>query len=67
MESLAELSRQRRKVLRLTQADLAELAGVSERFVRLVEAGKDTVRLDKLQPLLEVLGLRLRVELRSPS
>lgn len=67
MESLAELSRQRRKVLRLTQADLAELAGVSERFVRLVEAGKDTVRLDKLRPLLEVLGLSLRVELRSPS
>lgn len=67
MESLAELSRQRRKALRLTQAELAELAGVSERFVRLVEAGKTTVRLDKLQPLLEVLGLRLRVELRNQS
>ncbi|HAM43564.1 MAG TPA: transcriptional regulator [Propionibacteriaceae bacterium] len=67
MESLAELSRQRRKALRLTQAQLAELAGVSERYVRLVEAGKVSVRLDKLQALLEVLGLRLRVELRSPS
>ncbi len=65
MESLAELSRQRRKALRLTQAEVAELAGVSERFVRLVEAGKPTIRLDKLQPLLEVLGLRLRVELRG--
>lgn len=67
MESLAELSRQRRRTLRLTQAELAELAGVSERFVRLVESGKTTVRVDKLQSLLEVLGLRLRVELRNQS
>jgi y4mF family transcriptional regulator len=65
VDSLAQLSRERRKALRLTQAELAELAGVSERFVRLVESGKTTVRLDKLQPLLDVLGLRLRAELRS--
>ncbi|MEE9963493.1 MAG: helix-turn-helix domain-containing protein [Propionicimonas sp.] len=67
MDSLAELSRQRRKALRLSQAEAAELAGVSERFVRLVESGKSSVRLDKVQLLLEVLGLRLRVELRGQS
>lgn len=49
----------RRKELGLRQVDLAELAGVSERFVRLVESGKESVRLDKVQPVLDVLGLRL--------
>lgn len=58
--------RRRRQELGLTQVDAAELAGVSERFVRLVEAGKDSVRLDKLRALLDVLGLELRAELRRP-
>lgn len=49
----------RRKELGLRQVDLAELAGVSERFVRLLESGKSSVRLDKVQPVLDVLGLRL--------
>ena len=49
----------RRKKLGLRQVDLAELAGVSERFVRLLESGKPTVRLDKVEPVLAVLGLRL--------
>ncbi|GAA5166033.1 helix-turn-helix domain-containing protein [Ornithinimicrobium tianjinense] len=49
----------RRRELGLRQVDVAELAGVSERFVRLLEAGKDSVRLDKVAPVLEVLGLRL--------
>lgn len=64
--SLAEDVRLRRKELGLTQVDAADLAGVSERFVRLVEAGKDSVRLDKLEALLGVLGLELRATLRQP-
>ena len=64
--SLAEEVRLRRKELGLTQVDAADLAGVSERFVRLVEAGKDSVRLDKLEALLGVLGLELRATLRQP-
>lgn len=65
MEQLSARTQQRRKDLRLTQAEVAELAGVSERFVRLVESGKDTVRLDKLLPLLEVLGLECDLRLRE--
>ena len=64
--SLAEDVRLRRKELGLTQVDAADLAGVSERVVRLVEAGKDSVRLDKLEALLGVLGLELRATLRQP-
>ena len=64
VDHLSEHSRRRRRELGLTQAELAELAGVSERFVRLVEGGKTTVRLDKLLAMFDVLGLRLGVELR---
>ena len=45
-------ARARRGSLRLSQRELAELAGVSERFVRFVEQGKRTVQLDSLLALL---------------
>ncbi len=63
--ALADDVRDRRRTLALSQADAADLAGVSERFVRSVEAGKETVRLDKLVALLDVLGLELRAGLRQ--
>lgn len=53
--------RERRAKLGLTQAELAELAGCSTRFIHTVEAGKKTVRLDKLIDVLDVLGLELTV------
>ena len=49
----------RRRALGLNQSDIADLAGCSVRFVHSVEAGKATVRLDKLLDVLEVLGLGL--------
>ncbi|GAA3619575.1 hypothetical protein GCM10022199_25090 [Marihabitans asiaticum] len=59
MGSWATQLQARRRELGLRQLDVAELAGVSERFVRELESGKPTVRIDKLGPVLEVLGLRL--------
>ena len=52
--------RTRRVALGLRQKDLAELAGTSERFIREVEHGKSTLRLDKLVAVLTALGLELR-------
>ena len=63
--SWADDVRARRRALGLSQVDAAELAGVSERFVRLVESGKVSVRLDKLSALLAALGLELRATLRQ--
>lgn len=60
-EQLAAEVRARRAVLRLTQHDLADMAGVSERFVRFVEQGKPSVQLDSLVTVLETLGLELQV------
>lgn len=62
---LADDVRSRRRALRLTQRDLADLSGVSERFIRELEHGKVTVRLDALSAVLLALGLELRAELRS--
>lgn len=59
MERLAQEVRRRRRDLGLRQAELAELAGCSQRFVHTVEHGKTSVRLDKLLDVLEVLGLGL--------
>jgi y4mF family transcriptional regulator len=66
-DQLAAEVRARRASLRLGQRELAELAGVSERFVRFVEQGKRTVQLDSLLALLDTLGLELRVQTRTSA
>lgn len=66
-DRLASGVRARRRTLRLSQRDLAELAGVSERFVRFVEQGKPSVQLDLLLTLLDTLGLELQLATRTSS
>lgn len=66
-DRLASGVRARRGTLRLSQRDLAELAGVSERFVRFVEQGKPSVQLDLLLTLLDTLGLELQLATRTSS
>lgn len=65
MEQLeAELgaqARRRRRALGISQEELADLAGVSARFVHSFEHGKATVRLDKVLAVLDVLGLQLTI------
>ncbi|WP_035781366.1 helix-turn-helix transcriptional regulator [Arthrobacter sp. H14] len=65
VQVLAEAVRSRRESLRLTQTDVADLAGVSERFVRFLEHGKPTVQLDSVLAVLDTLGLDLRLERKS--
>ncbi len=65
MDGLSEQVKQRRKALGLRQDEAAELSGVSERFVREVESGKPSVQLDKLEALLEAMGLRLQMTTRQ--
>lgn len=59
--ALAGAVRRRRDELGLRQAELAELAGCSTRFVHMLESGKATLRLDKVLDVLRVLGLALTV------
>jgi HTH-type transcriptional regulator/antitoxin HipB len=58
---LAAAVRARRTALSLRQEELADLAGVSERFVYALERGKQTVQFDKLLAVLNALGLHLEI------
>ncbi len=40
----------------LTQPELAEKAGVGLRFIRDLEQGKETLRLDKVNQVLQLFG-----------
>jgi y4mF family transcriptional regulator len=64
-DQLASEVRSRRGQLGLTQRDLADMSGVSERFVRFVEQGKPSVQLDSLTAVLDTLGLELRLTTRT--
>lgn len=61
MSHLAEAVRARREELGLRQAEVADLAGCSQRFLHTVEHGKASLRLDKVLDVLAVLGLGLHV------
>ncbi|MCK4762364.1 MAG: helix-turn-helix transcriptional regulator [Candidatus Aminicenantes bacterium] len=50
-----------RKSAKLTQVELAARAGVGLRFIRELERGKPTLRLDKINQVLEFFGCRLEV------
>ena len=51
----------------MTQADLAELAGVGRRFVSELENGKETLRLGETLKVLRVFGLTLTLRPLGPE
>lgn len=50
-----------RKGIKLTQPEFSRRAGVGLRFLRDLEQGKPTIRLDKLNQVLTFLGHHLEV------
>ena len=52
MNNVAELIARERKAARLTQAELAQKAGVSLRFIIHLEQGKPTLRMDTVNKVL---------------
>lgn len=56
--------RLRRKLLRLRQRDLAELAGVTLRGLTDIENGKANPTINQLIKIAEVLGLEIRLSER---
>lgn len=58
--SIGEHIRKKRKTFGLTQIELAERSGVGVRFVRELENGKNTVRLDKVNQVLNLFGEELQ-------
>ena len=54
-----EFVKEKRNAVGLTQIELAEKAGVGLRFVRDLEQGKQTLRLDKVNQVLQLFGFQL--------
>lgn len=50
-----------RKKYRLTQIELSERAGVGIRFIRELENGKSTIRLDKLNQVINFFGYHIEI------
>lgn len=57
--NISQFVKERRKVAELTQAELANRAGVGLRFIRELEQGKQTLRMDKVNHILHMFGHQL--------
>jgi len=57
--ALSEYVKQMRKQYRLTQVALSEKSGVGLRFIREMEQGKKTLRMDKVNQVLSLFGTEL--------
>lgn len=56
MGTLSEHIKQKRKQFGISQVETAERAGVGLRFVRDLEQGKKTLRMDKVNDVLALFG-----------
>ncbi|MBI5646608.1 MAG: helix-turn-helix transcriptional regulator [Ignavibacteriae bacterium] len=59
MIKLERFIKQKRKSMGMTQPELAERAGVGLRFIRELEQGKTTLRMDKVNQVLRLFGHEL--------
>lgn len=57
MNCISEFIKQNRKALGLSQQEFAIRSGLGLRFVRELEQGKETVRLDKVNQALAMFGM----------
>lgn len=57
MTVIGEFVKQQRKQLGLTQKEFAMRAGLGLRFVRELEQGKETLRMDKVNQALDMFGM----------
>ena len=56
---LSDFIKEKRKKSKLTQQQLAEKAGVGLRFIRDLEQGKISLRMDKVNQVLKMFGHEL--------
>ena len=62
MTQLSRYVKEKRKEYGLTQVDLSQKSGVGLRFVRELEQGKETLRLDKVNQVLALFGAEMAPE-----
>lgn len=67
IKNLSQEMRRRRKLLCISQEDLASLSGVSVRYIYEMEKGIANPSLETLMTVLRVLGLSLKLEITGKS
>jgi len=65
MESFGKTIRNRRRLLKITQADLAELAGVSLRTIIKIERNQANPTMAALSKIAVVMGMKLTLKVKS--
>lgn len=64
VQTLGETIRQERKRQKVTQVELAALAGIGVRFLRELEHGKTSCQLGQTFSVLETLGITITAKAR---
>jgi transcriptional regulator with XRE-family HTH domain len=64
-ENLAEIIKERRKQLKITQIDLAELSDISTRQLSDIETAQANTTIDTLGKICETLGLSIELKIKG--
>jgi transcriptional regulator with XRE-family HTH domain len=64
---IGEQIRERRKVLQITQPDLAELADISINTLYKIERGQANPTVLVLNKIAEILGMEVKLEIKQPK
>lgn len=64
---IGEQIKDRRKVLRIIQPDLAEMAGISINTLYKIERGQANPTVEVLNKVADILGMELRLEVKQPK
>ncbi len=67
MTRISEFVKKNRKELHLTQPELAARAGVGLRFLRELEQGKQSLRMDKVNQVLSYFGTTCGVDVEASA
>ena len=62
---LAEVIKERRKTLAITQPDLAEMAGIGLATIKDIERGKGNPSIGTVSKIMEVLGMEIEYKVRQ--
>lgn len=68
--SISELGKQikeRRNVLRITQPDLSEMAGISINTLYKIERGQANPTIKVLNKIADILGMEIKLKVKQPK
>jgi len=66
-KEIGQQIKERRKVLRITQHDLAEMAGISINTLYKIERGQANPTIQMVNKIAEILGMEIKIEVKQPQ